>query len=33
MECPGDFFKVLQKFKMAATDQLQFFCGRKNSKT
>ena len=23
--CAGDFFKVLLKFKMAATDQLQFF--------
>ena len=28
----GDFFNVLLKFKMAATDQLQFFRGRKNSK-
>ena len=28
--CAGDFFKVLLKFKMAATNQLQFFCGRKN---
>ena len=28
----GDFFKVLLKFKMAATDQLYFFGGRKNSK-
>ena len=28
--CAGDFFKVLLKFKMAVTDQLQFFCGRKN---
>ena len=27
--CAGDFFKVLLKFKLAATDQL--FCGRKNS--
>ena len=27
--CAGDFFKVLLKFKMAATDQLQFFCGHK----
>ena len=26
--CAGDFFKVLLKFKMAATDQLQFFGGR-----
>ena len=31
--CAGDFFKVLLKFKMAATDQQQFFCGRKNSET
>ena len=23
--CAGDFFKVLLKFKMAATDQLHFF--------
>ena len=23
--CAGDFFTVLQKFKMAATDQLHFF--------
>ena len=30
--CAGDFFKVLLKFKMAATDQLKFFGGRKNSK-
>ena len=30
--CTGDFFKVLLKFKMAATDQLEFFGGRKNSK-
>ena len=30
--CAGDFFKVLLKFKMAATDQLQFFGGRKNPK-
>ena len=30
--CAGDFFRVLLKFKMAATDQLQFFGGRKNSK-
>ena len=28
--CAGDFFKVLLKFKMAATDQFQFFGGRKN---
>ena len=28
--CAGDFFKVLLKIKMAATDQLQFFGGRKN---
>ena len=28
----GDIFKVLLKFKMGATDQLQFFVGRKNSK-
>ena len=25
--CAGDIFKVLLKFKMAATDQLQFFGG------
>ena len=31
--CAGDFFKVLLKFKMAATDQFQFSWGRKNSKT
>ena len=31
--CAGDFFKVLLKLKMAATDQFQIFCGRKNSKT
>ena len=31
-KCAGDFFKVVLKFKMAATDQLQFFGGRKNSK-
>ena len=30
--CAGDFFKVLLKFKMTATDQLQYFGGRKNSK-
>ena len=30
--CAGDFFKVLLKFKMAATDQLKFFGGCKNSK-
>ena len=30
MRCAGDFFKVLLKFKMAATDQLQFFGRRKN---
>ena len=28
----GDIFKVLLKFKMTATDQLQFFGRRKNSK-
>ena len=27
--CAGDFFKVLLKFKMAATDQLKFFGGVK----
>ena len=27
--CAGDFFKVLLKFKMAATDQLLFFGGAK----
>ena len=26
-KCAGDFFKVLLKFKMAATDQLYFFGG------
>ena len=31
--CAGDFFKVLLKFKMAATGQLHFFCGRKNLKS
>ena len=30
--CAGEFFKVLLEFKMAATDQFQFFGGRKNSK-
>ena len=30
--CAGDFLKVLPKFKMAATDQLNFFGGRENSK-
>ena len=31
--CAGDiFFEVLLKFKIAATVQLQFFGGRKNSK-
>ena len=30
--CAGDIFKVLLKFKMAATDQLQFFSGRKKLK-
>ena len=30
--CAGDFFKVLLKFKMAATDQLKFFRGCENSK-
>ena len=29
--CACDFIKVLLKFNMAATDQLQFFCGHKNS--
>ena len=29
--CAGDIFKVLLKFKMAATDQLNFFGGRENS--
>ena len=29
---PGDFLKVLLKFKMAATDQFHF-CKRKNSNT
>ena len=28
--CAGDFVKVLKKFKMAATDQLQSFVGAKN---
>ena len=27
--CAGAFFKVLQKLKMAATDQLNFFVGAK----
>ena len=27
--CAVDFFRV--KLKMAATEQIQFFCGRKNS--
>ena len=31
--CAGDFFKVLLKFKMAGTDQLNFFWVGKNSKT
>ena len=31
--CAGDFVEVLLKFKMAATDHLQFFCGRKNLKS
>ena len=31
-KCAGDFFKVLLKFKMAATDQLQFFVGAKTQK-
>ena len=31
-KCAGDFFKVLLKFKMAATDQLLFFEGRKDLK-
>ena len=30
--CAGDFFKVLLIFKMAATDQLNFFRGRKPQK-
>ena len=30
-KCACDIFEVLLKFKMAATDQLQFFGGRKNS--
>ena len=29
--CAGEFFKVLLKFKMAATDQLQFFRGRNSN--
>ena len=28
--CAGDFYKVLMKFKMGATDLLEFFGGRKN---
>ena len=32
LKCAGDFFKVLLKFKIAATDQLQFFGGRKKLK-
>ena len=32
MKCAGDFFKVQLKFKMAATDQLQFFVGAKTQK-
>ena len=31
-KCAGDFFKVLRKFKMAATDQVQFFVGAKTQK-
>ena len=31
-KCAGDFFKVLLKFKMAATDQFIFLVGAKNSK-
>ena len=31
-KCEGDFFKVLLRFNMAATDQLKFFRGCKNSK-
>ena len=30
-ECAGDMFKVLPKFKTAATDQPKYFWGRKNS--
>ena len=30
--CAGDFFKVLLKFKMAATDQFYFLGGCKNFK-
>ena len=30
--CAGEFFKILQKFKMAATDQLHFFVGAKTQK-
>ena len=30
--CAGDFFMVLLKLKMAATDQPQFFCGQKHSR-
>ena len=30
--CAGDIFKVLLKFEMAATDQLQLFGWRKNFK-
>ena len=29
LRCAGDFFKVSLKFKIAATDQLQFFVGTK----
>ena len=30
--CAGDFFKVLLKFKMAATNQFEFFGGAKTQK-
>ena len=30
--CAGDFFKVLLKFKIAATNQLEFFVGAKTQK-
>ena len=30
--CAGEFFKVLLKFKMAATDQLQFLVGAETQK-
>ena len=30
--CVGGIFKVLLKFKMAATDQLKFFWGAKTQK-